>query len=85
MYASSLYCITRKKPSRPIVGLLGLVTFPASMGLCTDPSRKATFLLVSWPFCTSMLVGGREKDLSKSSYEESTSALRGSLSDLVLV
>ena len=25
---------------------------PANMGLCTDPCRKTTFLLVSRPFCT---------------------------------
>ena len=26
---------------------------------CTDPCRKTTFLLASWPCCTSALVGGK--------------------------
>ena len=46
-------------PGAEFSGLAKVFTLPATRGLCTDACTKTTFLLVTWPFCTSMFVGGR--------------------------
>ena len=43
---------------------------------CTDPSTKTTFLLVSWPFCTSMLVGRASRLGAHEAWPEAVASLR---------